>query len=114
MTELISINDVFNRVFDKRSVRILLVETKDANDDGENVPWFCGRDVCEILGYVNYRNAIAEHIESDCKQQLGVLFNGTPNLTHNERQLTYINEEGLMSLLFACKLPIGKRFRKWC
>jgi hypothetical protein len=27
--------------------------------------------------------------------------------------MTYITEEGLMSLLFACKLPIGKRFRKW-
>src|SRR5580704_14209596 len=108
MSELISINDVFNRMFDERGVRIVLVESKD-----ENVPWFCGRDVCEILGYANYRNAIAEHIESDCKQQLGVLFKSTPNLTHNERQLTYINEEGLMSLLFACKLPIGKRFRKW-
>src|SRR5579864_856089 len=36
----------------------------------------------------------------------------TPNLTHNERQMTYITEEGLISLLFACKLP-GKRFRKW-
>src|SRR5579864_1404069 len=110
MSELISINDVFNRMFDERGVRIVLVESKD---DVENVPWFCGRDVCEILGYANYRNAIAEHIESDCKQQLGVLFNGTPNLTHNERQMTYITEEGLMGLLFACKLPIGKRFRKW-
>jgi prophage antirepressor-like protein len=108
MSELISINDVFNRMFDERGVRIVLVESKD-----ENVPWFCGRDVCEILGYANYRNAIAEHIESDCKQQLGVLFNGMPNLTHNERQMTYITEEGLMGLLFACKLPIGKRFRKW-
>jgi prophage antirepressor-like protein len=35
------------------------------------MPWFCGRDVCEILGYANYRNALAEHIESDCKHQLG-------------------------------------------
>jgi prophage antirepressor-like protein len=37
------------------------------------MPWFCGRDVCEILGYANYRNALAEHIESDCKHQLGML-----------------------------------------
>ena len=114
MTELISINDVFNRMFDERGVRIVLVESKD---DVENVPWFCGRDVCEILGYVDYRNALHNHIEDDCKQSLGnilgVVVKPTPNLTHNERQMTYITEEGLMSLLFACKLPIGKRFRKW-
>jgi len=66
-------NDIFNRVFDERSVRIVLVETRDENGDVENVPWFCGRDVCEILGYANYRNALAEHIESDCKHQLGML-----------------------------------------
>jgi prophage antirepressor-like protein len=114
MSELISINDVFNRMFDERGVRIVLVESKD---DVENVPWFCGRDVCEILGYVDYRNALHNHIEDDCKQSLGnilgVVVKPTPNLTHNERQMTYITEEGLMSLLFACKLPIGKRFRKW-
>src|SRR5579864_3831899 len=114
MSELISINDVFNRMFDERGVRIVLVESKD---DVENVPWFCGRDVCEILGYVDYRNALHNHIEDDCKQSLGnilgVVVKPTTNLTHNERQMTYITEEGLMSLLFACKLPIGKRFRKW-
>jgi prophage antirepressor-like protein len=112
MSELISINDVFNRMFDERGVRIVLVESKD-----ENVPWFCGRDVCEILGYANYRDTIHTHIEDECKQQLGnILVVGvkqTTSLSYNELKATYINEEGLMSLLFACKLPIGKRFRKW-
>jgi len=37
----------------------------------------------------------------------------TTNLTYNDQKATYINEEGLMGLLFACKLPVGKRFRKW-
>jgi uncharacterized phage infection (PIP) family protein YhgE len=27
--------------------------------------------------------------------------------------MTYINEEGLYSLIFACKLPLAKLFKKW-
>jgi prophage antirepressor-like protein len=87
----LSVNDIFNRVFDERSVRIVLVETRDENGDVENVPWFCGRDVCEILGYIDYRTAIHDHIEDDCKQSLGKLVVGVANLpimTRKQRTLT--------------------------
>jgi hypothetical protein len=114
MSELISINDVFNRMFDERGVRIVLVESKD---DVENVPWFCGRDVCEILGYVDYRNALHNHIEDDCKQSLGnilgVVVNGKQKYTHNERQMAYINKRGLETLISknktACTKSVVKR-----
>src|SRR5579864_1676210 len=79
------------------------------------VPWFCGRDVCEILGYANYRNALAEHIESDCKHQLGNILGVCvkQKYTYNERQMTYINKRGLEMLLLknktACTKSVVKR-----
>ncbi|CCV02557.1 BRO-like protein [Armadillidium vulgare iridescent virus] len=79
-------------------------------------PWFCGKDVCDILSYSNYRNAISNHVEDDCKKELskvGVPSGSTPTFTHNEGQKAYINEEGLYSLIFACKLPVAKAFKKW-
>jgi hypothetical protein len=66
------------------------------------MPWFCGRDVCEILGYANYRNALAEHIESDCKHQLGNILGVCvkQKYTYNERKMTYIHKRGLEMLSF--------------
>jgi prophage antirepressor-like protein len=35
------------------------------------------------------------------------------SIHYNEERMTYINEEGLYSLIFACKLPLAKLFKKW-
>jgi len=38
---------------------ILTYEDKKIKMEGTwDEPWFCGRDVCEVLGYDNYRNAL--------------------------------------------------------
>lgn len=82
----------------------------------DNDPWFCGKDVCDILNYSNHRKAIFDNVEPDCKKELakiGVTPEVTPIFTHNEGQMAYINEEGLYSLIFACKLPVAKAFKKW-
>lgn len=79
-------------------------------------PWFCGKDICDILEYTYSRNALMNHVEPDCKKELskvGVDLKSTPTFTHNEGQKAYINEEGLYSLIFACKLPVAKAFKKW-
>ena len=34
-------------------------ETRIVMKDGE--PWFIGKDICDILGYVNSRDAIEKH-----------------------------------------------------
>ena len=93
--------------YNQKSVRIF-----GTNED----PWFCGRDVCKILEYANYRQSLYDNIEDENKKSLkdlGVSLKLTPKITHNEGQMTYINEEGLYSLIFACKLPLAKLFKKW-
>jgi len=33
-------------------------------------PWFCGRDVCEILEYSDYRRSLFDHVENETKKSL--------------------------------------------
>lgn len=101
--------DHLNKIltYNNKSVRIV-----GTNED----PWFCGRDVCEILEYEKYRDVLMNNVESENKKsfkELVVQFNWTTKFTYNDGKATYINEEGLYSLIFACKLPLAKLFKKW-
>ena len=75
--------------------------------DKNGEPWFVGRDVCNILGYGNPRDAISRHIDEDDK---GVVKSDTLGGNQN---LTIINESGLYSLILSSKLPNAKRFKHW-
>ena len=72
-----------------------------------NQPWFVGKDVADILGYGNSRDALAKHVDEDDK---GVAKCDTLGGTQN---LVVINESGLYSLILSSKLPNAKRFKHW-
>ncbi|MGL5961107.1 MAG: BRO family protein, partial [Cetobacterium sp.] len=88
-------------------------------------PYFCGRDVCEILEYKNVPDALFKHVKQEHKKDLKTLSEKTvcytqmtffgsehlKNLSYNDGKATYINEEGLYSLLSACKHPNSKPFK---
>ena len=73
--------------FENNQVRTLLI-----NDE----PWFVGKDVAEILGYSNPRDALSKHDGNK----------GNPNLT-------IINESGVYALVFSSKLQSAKKFKHW-
>ncbi|WKV08164.1 phage antirepressor [Thermoanaerobacterium sp. CMT5567-10] len=73
----------------------------------DNEPWFVGKDVAEVLGYSNTRDALAKHIDEDDKSDVAI-YDGSQN-----RNMTIINESGLYSLVLSSKLPTAKRFKKW-
>lgn len=73
----------------------------------ENEPWFVGKDVAEILGYSNPRDAINKHVDNEDK---GVAKCDTPG---GIQDLTIINESGLYSLILGSKLPAAKKFKRW-
>jgi len=110
-----------NEKFDAQNLehlnKILTYNNKSVRIFGTNEdPWFCGRDICDILEYENYRKALMVHIKEDCKKSLKELCVpklGTTNFTYNDGKTTYINEEGLYNLIFACKLPLAELFKKW-
>lgn len=70
-------------------------------------PYFCYKDISEILGYKNAKDALYRLVDSYDKKSLMTTFD------YNEGKMAYINEEGLYSLIFACKLPIAKAFKRW-
>lgn len=73
--------------------------------DGE--AWLVGKDVAEVLGYKNPRDALMRHVDEEDK---GVVKHDTLG---GEQDLTVINESGLYSLVLSSKLPGAKRFRRW-
>lgn len=72
-----------------------------------NEPWFVGKDVAEILGYSNSRDALVKHVDNEDK---GVAKCDTLGGT---QELTVINESGLYSMILSSKLPTAKRFKHW-
>lgn len=84
--------------FESNQVRALLI-----NDE----PWFVGKDVAEILGYSNPRDALAKHVYDEDK---GVAKCDTLG---GKQDLTVINESGVYALVFGSKLPNAKKFKHW-
>lgn len=85
--------------FENNQVRTLLI-----NDE----PWFVGKDVAEILGYSNPRDALSKHVDSEDKNSVAIHDGnkGNPNLT-------IINESGVYALVFSSKLQSAKKFKHW-
>lgn len=80
-------------------------EVRTVEVDGE--PWFVGKNVAEILGYSNPRDALIRHVDEEDK---GVTKCDTLG---GIQQMTIINESGLYSLILGSKLPSAKRFKHW-
>lgn len=79
------------------------IRVVEINDE----PWFVGKDVAEVLGYSNSRDALAKKVSEEDK---GVANCDTLGGTQD---VTIINESGLYSLIFSSKLPKAKEFKHW-
>ena len=84
------------------SIRTLLI-------NGE--PHFVGRDIAEILGYSNTKDAIATHVYEEDRSVIQRSENTTLEIPN--RGLTVINESGLYSLILSSKMPNAKKFKRW-
>ena len=77
--------------------------------DEQGEPLFCGKDVCDALGYKAARNALAQHVDEGDKTTALIQCTGSSYKT----QATFINESGLYSLILSSKLESAKRFKHW-
>ena len=77
--------------------------------DGQ--PYFVGKDVAEILGYSNTKDAIIVHVDEDDRRIIQKSENTTFEIPN--RGLTIINESGLYSLILSSKLDTAKKFKRW-
>lgn len=72
-----------------------------------NEPYFVGKDVAEILGYMNPSKALLDHVDDDDK------VNNESLSSLGQRGGWLINESGLYSLILSSKLPTAKKFKHW-
>lgn len=71
--------------------------------------YFVGKDVADILGYSNTRDALAKRVDSEDKLD-GVAICDSIG---REQTPIFINESGLYSLILSSKLPTAKKFKRW-
>lgn len=81
----------------------------------DNEPYFVGKDVAEILGYVNASKAVITHVDDEDKKfiMLDIADSRNGNVPNGQSKTAFINESGLYSLILSSKLPAAKSFKRW-
>ena len=69
-------------------------------------PWFAAKDVCELLGLDNSRQAVSR-LDDDEK---GVINSDTLG---GNQEIRFVNESGMYALIFQSRKPQARAFRKW-
>ena len=72
-----------------------------------NEPYFVGKDVAEVLGYVDPNKAISMHVDEEDK------LNDKTSSSLGQRGGWLINESGLYSLILSSKMPKARQFKRW-
>ena len=70
-------------------------------------PWFVGKDVAEVLGYLNTQKAIRDHVDDEDSLGERIVLSGQNRMT------IFINESGLYALILSSKFPQAKEFKRW-
>lgn len=85
--------------------------------DKNGEPLFCGKDVCEALGYARTDNAVRQHVNNldALKQCIKVSgsFRRDGTRTIRSQLMLFVNESGVYSLVFGSKLESAQRFKHW-
>ena len=68
-----------------------------------NEPWFLSKDVANILKYSNTSKAIRDHVDEEDKLTERIVLSG------QNRDVIFINESGLYSLILSSKMPEAKK-----
>ena len=77
--------------------------------DEQGEPLFCGKDVCDALGYSNGRDAVRKHVEGEDKTTVAICDTGS----NYKSKTIFINESGVYALILGSKLESARRFKHW-
>ena len=85
------------------------------DDKGE--PWFCAKDLCDVLGYKKSSDSVKQHVRYDDTMKRGVWVevgmkkDGTP--AKRLTQMIFVNESGFYALVLGSKLATAVKFKDW-
>ena len=85
--------------------------------DEKGEPWFCAKDLCDVLGYKRADNAVRQHVNplDALKQCIKVEDHIKRDGTIRERliQMNFVNESGFYALVLGSKLATAVKFKDW-
>ena len=89
---------------------------RTATDD-KGDPWFCAKDLCDVLGYKKACDSVKQHVRYDDTMKRGVWVevgmkkDGTP--AKRLTQMIFVNESGFYALVLGSKLASAVKFKDW-
>lgn len=91
--------------FSYSGVRVRTIAT------GPDEIWFVGKDVAVALGHTNPERAVREYVdEEDRRVTETVTLEGKREVN---REMVFINEPGVYSLIFASRTEDARAFKRW-
>ena len=90
--------------------------SSEVRGQDENVePLFCGKDVCDALGYKRAYDAIRQHVSLSDTVKCSIARNVKNRYGESSKtqmvQMLFVNESGVYSLVFGSKLESAQRFK---
>ena len=85
--------------------------------DEKGEPWFCAKDLCDVLGYKKASDSVKQHVRYDDTMKRGVWVevgkkkDGTP--AKRLTQMIFVNESGFYALVLGAKLASAVKFKDW-
>ena len=86
--------------------------------DEKGEPWFCAKDLCDVLGYKRADNAVRQHINpsdalKQCVARIAKNRYGECNGKMQVVPMIFVNESGFYALVLGSKLPTAVKFKDW-
>lgn len=85
--------------------------------DKKGEPWFCAKDLCDVLGYRRADNAVRQHVNplNALKQCIKVDVRKKSDGTISQRltPMIFVNESGFYALVLGSKLASAMKFKDW-
>ncbi|MGE9955727.1 BRO family protein, partial [Segatella copri] len=86
--------------------------------DEKGEPWFCAKDLCDVLGYKNSSCAVNQHVRSSdvAKRYVARLAKNRFGVCEGKMQVVqmiFVNESGFYALVLGSKLTAAVKFKDW-
>ena len=90
---------------------------RTATDD-KGDPWFCAKDLCDVLGYKRADNAVRQHVNpsdalKQCVARIAKNRYGECNGKMQVVPMIFVNESGFYALVLGSKLATAVKFKDW-
>ena len=86
--------------------------------DEKGDPWFCAKDLCDVLGYKKASEAVRQHVNSSDTVKRGVtrIVKNRYGVCEGKLkivQMIFVNESGFYALVLGSKLATAVKFKDW-